>query len=233
MTLCVFWLLMLVLLIEDDKVLAASLSDYLLLDGIECDFAYNGQTGLNLAKQNKYDVIVLDIMLPKLNGFTVCQQLRESGINTPVLMMTARDSLNDKLQGFDSGTDDYITKPFAMAELSARLKALSKRRTNCVSNIIQVDDLKLDLNTHKAHRAGNELTLSPLGWKLLVTLAKHSPKVVTKETLQQEVWDDETNANNLKVQMHKLRQSVDKLFTRPLIHSVPRIGFVLRGQSDA
>ncbi|MEF1339595.1 response regulator, partial [Vibrio rotiferianus] len=96
---------MLVLLIEDDKVLAASLSDYLSLDGIECDFAYNGQTGLNLAMQNEYDVIVLDIMLPKLNGFTVCQQLRENGINTSILMMTARDSLNDKLQGFDSGTD--------------------------------------------------------------------------------------------------------------------------------
>lgn len=224
---------MLVLLIEDDKVLASALSDYLLLDCIECDFAYNGLTGLNLATTNKYDVIVLDIMLPRLNGFSVCQTLREQGVDTPILMMTAKDSLDDKLEGFQVGTDDYVTKPFAMAELSARLKALASRGMGKSSKLIHIGDLKINIESHIAHRNAIELNLSPLSWKLLASLAKHSPNIVSKETLEQEVWGDETSNNNLKVQIHKLRQTIDKPFATSLIHSIPKVGFVLREQKNA
>lgn len=224
---------MLVLLIEDDKVLASALSDYLALDNIECDFAYNGLSGLNLAKENRYDIIVLDIMLPKLNGFSVCQSLRQEGIATPVLMMTARDSLDDKLEGFQSGTDDYVTKPFAMAELSARLQALSNRSHGKITQAIHIGDLSIDFLTHCVYRKDTELSLSPLSWKLLASLAKHSPNIVTKEALEQEVWGEETSHNNLKVQMHKLRQAIDKPFQTSLIHNIPKVGFVLREQHHA
>lgn len=222
---------MIVLMVEDDKVLSSAISDYLALDNIEIDYAFNGESGLKLATQNHYDVILLDIMLPKLNGLTVCQTLRKRGVSTPVLMMTARDSLNDKLEGFSAGTDDYITKPFAMAEIYARLHALVKRSKGQVASKLQIEDLTLDLDKHQAYRSETLLELSPLGWKLLLTLAQHSPSVVTKEELEQEVWGEETNANNLKVQIHKLRQSVDRPFRTPLIHAVPRVGFVLKGEN--
>ncbi|MEZ8194294.1 response regulator transcription factor [Vibrio cortegadensis] len=219
---------MLVLLVEDDKVLASALSDYLTLDNIECDFAYNGLTGLSLATKNKYDIIVLDVMLPKLSGFSVCQSLRDQGIDTPILMMTAKDSLDDKLGGFQVGTDDYVTKPFAMAELSARLKALANRSKGNVSKVIHIGDLSVDIASHTAHRGSVKLSLSPLSWKLLESLVKHSPNVVSKATLEHEVWGEETSDNNLKVQIHKLRQAIDKPFKSSLIHSVPKVGFSLR-----
>lgn len=219
---------MLVLLVEDDKVLASALSDYLELDNIECDFAYNGITGLSLATENQYDIIILDVMLPKLSGFSICQSLRDKGVETPILMMTAKDSLDDKLEGFQVGTDDYVTKPFAMAELSARLKALANRSTGRVSKIIHIGDLSVDMASHTAHRGSIELSLSPLSWKLLKSLVKHSPNVVTKETLEHEVWGEETSDNNLKVQIHKLRQAIDKPFSSSLVHSVPKVGFALR-----
>ncbi|MEZ8092731.1 response regulator transcription factor [Photobacterium swingsii] len=220
---------MIVLMIEDDKVLASALSDYFELDDIELDFAYNGESGLKLATENSYDVILLDIMLPKLSGYSVCKTIRERGISTPILMMTARDALEDKLEGFDAGTDDYITKPFAMAELYARLNALVKRSKGQVSSRLQIEDLTLDLDKHQAYRGKTPLALSPLSWKLLLVLAQHSPAIVTKEALEQEVWGEEISANNLKVQIHKLRQSVDKPFANALIQSVPKVGFVLRG----
>lgn len=219
---------MLVLLVEDDKVLASALSDYLALDNIECDFAYNGLAGLSMATENHYDIIILDVMLPKLSGFSVCQSLRDQGVDTPILMMTAKDSLGDKLEGFRVGTDDYVTKPFAMAELSARLKALSNRSKGNVSKVTHIGDLSVDVASHTAHRGSVELSLSPLSWKLLESLVKHSPNVVSKATLEHEVWGEETSDNNLKVQIHKLRQTIDKPFKSSLIHSIPKVGFALR-----
>tara|TARA_Y100001960_G_scaffold236060_1_gene248558 strand:+ start:232 stop:897 length:666 start_codon:yes stop_codon:yes gene_type:complete len=219
---------MLVLLVEDDKVLASALSDYLALDNIECDFAYNGLAGLSLAMENQYDIIVLDVMLPKLNGFSVCESLRNKGVITPVLMMTAKDSLNDKLEGFRVGTDDYVTKPFAMAELSARLKALANRSRGQVSSVFHIGDLRVDTTSHTVHRDSVELNLAPLSWKLLECLIRHSPNVVSKTTLEQEVWGEEISDNNLKVQIHKLRQSIDKPFSSALVHSIPKVGFALR-----
>lgn len=224
---------MLALLIEDDKVLASAISDYLILDDVECDFAYNGLSGLTLASDNNYDVIILDVMLPRMSGYSVCQQLRKNGVSTPILMMTAKDSLDDKLAGFQVGTDDYLTKPFAMAELSARLNALVLRSQGRISTLIRVGDLQIDTESHTVYRASQLLNLSPLSWKLLVSLAMHSPNIVSKATLEDEVWGEEISHNNLKVQIHKLRQAIDKPFSSSLIHSIPKVGFVLREQEDA
>lgn len=156
-----------VLLVEDDRDLAASVADYLALEHISVDHAYNGQAGLNLAKQNHYDVLLLDLMLPRMDGLSVCEQLRSAGVDTPILMLTARDTLEDKIAGFDAGTDDYLVKPFAMEELVIRVRALAKRRSGQVQKL-SVADLTMDLDARTITRAGQNVKLPPvvgLSWK--------------------------------------------------------------------
>lgn len=219
------------LLVEDDLDLAATVSAFLELEGIECDHAYNGPAGLELALNNSYDVILLDLMLPRLDGLSVCTRLREAGVDTPVLMLTARDTLDDKLEGFNAGTDDYLVKPFALEELTVRIKVLKNRRSGAVHRL-QVADLELDLGGHRASRAGIELKLSPTGWKLLETLARATPKAVSRQELERAVWQDEPpDSNSLKVHLFKLRKKVDEPFERPLIHTVTGFGFVLKDES--
>jgi len=217
-----------VLLVEDDRDLAASVADYLLLERITCDHAYNGQAGLTLACENPYDVILLDLMLPRMDGLTVCEKLREKGIDTPVLMLTARDTLDDKVAGFNAGTDDYLVKPFALEELVVRVMALSKRRSGQVQKLT-VADLELDLQSKTATRNGKILKLTPTGWILLETLMRASPSVVTRQTLENTVWpDDVPDTNSLKVHMYNLRQQVDKPFESNLIHTLQGQGFVVK-----
>lgn len=219
--------MMTVLLVEDNQALAASIADYLLLDDIDCDHAYNGKAGLNLALENQYDVILLDIMLPYMDGLSVCAQLRQQGIDTPILMLTARDTLDDKLAGFTVGTDDYLVKPFAMEELVVRIKALSQRRSGQVKKL-QIADLKLDMHSHIATRAEQTLKLTPSGWILLETLMRASPQVVSKAELEKALWQDSPpDTNSLKVHMYNLRQQVDKPFDKALIQTVSGKGFVL------
>jgi DNA-binding response OmpR family regulator len=216
------------LLVEDDIDLAATVSSYLELEGIECDHAYNGPSGLELALKNHYDVILLDLMLPRMDGLSVCTKIREAGTDTPVLMLTARDTLEDKLEGFNVGTDDYLVKPFALEELVVRIHALKNRRSGAVHRL-QVADLILNLTTHSASRNGVELKLSPTGWKLLETLARSTPKAVSRHDLERAVWqDDPPDSNSLKVHLFKLRKKVDEPFDRALVHTVSGFGFVLR-----
>jgi DNA-binding response OmpR family regulator len=144
------------LLVEDDIDLATALIDYMSLEEIECDFAADGQVGYNLIMANRYEVIVLDLNLPKIEGLVVCERIRERGIETPVLMLTARDTLDDKLQGFSHGADDYLVKPFAMEELMVRIQVLAKRRSGQVSKL-RVADLELDMAQRKVTRAGQEI----------------------------------------------------------------------------
>jgi len=220
------------LLIEDDKDLAEAISDYMELDGFEFDFAYNGQSGLNLALANRYDIILTDLNMPKMDGIDVCQSLRDKGITTPVLMLTARDTLDDKLVGFAAGSDDYLVKPFAMAELQVRLLALVRRVKNRVANL-SVGDLTLDLDKHQATRSGTVLKLPPVCWKMLVCLMQNSPNVVSKTQLEDEVWeDDHPSADSLKVHLFKLRQIVDAPFESKLIHTVHGVGIVLREATE-
>jgi len=221
-----------VLLIEDNIALANTIVDYLAVAHINCDFADNGRTGLNLALVNQYHAILLDINLPHIDGLQVCEALRQQGIETPVLMLTARDSLADKLAGFQAGTDDYLVKPFQLEELTARIKALSNRRSS-QSKKLTVADLVLDNQSKQVTRAGTALELTPTGWIILEVLMRNSPNIVTRQTLEWAIWqDDVPETDLLKVHLYRLRQQVDKPFTHKLIHTMPNQGFLLRSQHD-
>ncbi len=217
-----------VLLIEDDLDLAASLIEYLELENIICDHASNGVHGVQLATENTYDVLLLDIELPRLDGYGVCEALRRAGSDVPVLMLTARDTLDDKVAGFEAGTDDYLVKPFAMQELLFRIRALAKRRSS-QSRRFLIGDLEIDTEQRMARRSGVELHLAPKEWALLEYMAKASPGVAVREQMVRAVWGEESpESNSLKVHMHNLRQKVDKPFPTPLIQTVPGVGFALR-----
>jgi DNA-binding response OmpR family regulator len=217
-----------VLLVEDDFDLAASMIEYLELEDIICDHASNGVHGVQLARENKYDVLLLDIMLPQMDGYGVCEMIRRDGSDIPVLMLTARDTLDDKIAGFEAGTDDYLVKPFAMKELLFRIRALAKRRSSQPRRYL-FDDLEINTETRQARRGDVELHLAPKEWDLLAYLARVSPEVAAREDLVRAVWGDAPpESNSLKVHMHKLREKVDKPFSSSLIQTVPGVGFVLR-----
>jgi len=217
-----------VLLVEDDLDLAETVIQYLELENVRCDYAANGMTGLQLAQQHRYDVLLLDINLPRLDGLSVCQRLRTAGDDTPVLMLTARDRLNDKLDGFQAGTDDYLVKPFELQELVVRLQALARRRSGQVL-ILRCGDLEMNLDERSVRRAGKPLKLSPTGWRLLEILMRASPSVVSRKTLEETLWGDEIpDSNSLKVHLFHLRKAVDSPFPTALLHTVPGHGFVLK-----
>ena len=217
-----------VLLVEDDRDLAASVADYLALEQFSVDHAYNGKAGRTLAMENSYDVLLLDLMLPRMDGLTLCEKLRQAGLDTPVLMLTARDTLDDKVAGFRAGTDDYLIKPFAMEELVMRVKALAKRRSGQVRRL-QVGELVMELDSRTVVRAGQPLKLTPSSWTLLETLMRASPAVVPRRRLEQALWpNDVPDSNSLKVHMYHLRQQVDKSFSKSLIHTLPGKGVVVK-----
>lgn len=219
---------LLFLLVEDDIDLAAAVVDYLDLENIQCDHASNGVAGLNFLKRNQYDVIILDLNLPKMNGLQVCEQLRESGIDTPVLMLTARDTLDDKLTGFSKGADDYLVKPFAMEELIIRTQVLAKRRSGQVSRL-SVHDVVLDINQKQVFRNNQLLKLSPTALKILELLMRASPNPVSREKIMQSIWGDEQpDSNSLKVHIFNLRKHIDGDTTNKLIHTIPGSGFAIK-----
>jgi DNA-binding response OmpR family regulator len=182
---------------------------------------------------NDYQAILLDINLPRMNGLEVCEVLRNRGVDVPVLMLTARDSLADKLAGFDAGTDDYLVKPFELSELTARVKALAKRRS-LLAQQLEVGPLLMDLSLKTACRHGQILSLTPTCWTLLEILMRESPNVVSREKLQNAIWkgSDLPDSNVLKVHLYKLRQQVDKPFSTKLIHTVAAHGFAIRVPND-
>jgi len=221
------------LLVEDNVSLAQTVIAYFDLEGIDCDYASTGSQGLDLALSNVYQAILLDINLPRMNGLEVCEVLRNRGVDVPVLMLTARDSLADKLAGFDAGTDDYLVKPFELSELTARVKALAKRRS-LLTQQLEVGPLFMDLSLKTACRHGQILSLTPTCWTLLEILMRESPNVVSREKLQNAIWkgSDLPNSNVLKVHLYKLRQQVDKPFSTKLIHTVAAHGFAIRVPND-
>jgi DNA-binding response OmpR family regulator len=220
------------LLVEDDIDLATAVIDYFDLEKIQCDHAANGLSGFNLIKTNHYDVVILDLNLPKMNGLEVCEKLRAQGIDTPILMLTAKDTLDDKLQGFAKGTDDYLVKPFAMEELIVRVKVLSQRRSGQVKKVT-VCGLTLDAQQQLILRNDLPLKLSPISFKILETLMLASPDSVSREKLLQNVWgDQQPDSNSLKVHMFNLRKAVEGLpAEKKLIHTLVGYGFVLKDES--
>lgn len=217
-----------ILLVEDDLDLAATIIDYLEIEEICCDHAANGLIGLQLIEKNNYDVAILDINMPQMNGLTLCKSIRELGSNIPILMLTARDSLPDKLAGFDVGTDDYMVKPFEMLELIARINALSKRQSG-QSERFSIADLTVDFKSKVAKRHQRDLKLSPTGWILLEVLLRKSPQVISREQLSRAIWGDETpDSNSLKVHIFKLRQQIDCEGESKLLKTISGQGFTLK-----
>lgn len=221
-----------VLLVEDDLDLAATVIQFLELEGIQCDHANNGVSGLNLLLSHRYDALLLDLNLPRMDGITLCEKVREKGNDTPILMLTARDQLSDKIEGFQAGTDDFLVKPFELEELVLRVRSLTRRRSGQVQRL-SCGDLTMDLTRRKVERAGKQLHCSPVAWKLLETLMRASPGAVSREKLQQSVWGDEPpDSNSLKVHMHHLRKSVETGFDVTMIHTVQGYGFALYPQES-
>jgi DNA-binding response OmpR family regulator len=220
-----------VLLVEDHRALAESVGAYLDAAGFEVDYAADGVSALHLAVTNTYDAIVLDIGLPGVSGLDVCRRIRsESKSSIPIIMLTARDQLDDKLAGFDAGADDYLVKPFAMPELEARLAAIIRRRqSDAFSDRYSIGDLTLDAAAAEVTRAGRRIKLSRKQFDILRILMRESPNVVTREGLERSLWgDDPPDSDALRSHLYNLRKLVDKGFDHELIETVPGVGFRIR-----
>lgn len=218
-----------ILVIEDNRDILANILDYLELKGFTVDCAQDGLSGMHLALTQPYDLIVLDIMLPGMDGYQLCQKLRqEANNNTPIIMLTARDALDDRLKGLHAGADDYLVKPFALSELVARIEAVLRRSSGANKRVLEVADLRYNLETLEVSRAGQPLKLNPIGLKLLATLMQRSPAVVRREALEEALWgDDIPDSDSLRSHIHQLRQSIDKPFATTLLHTVHGVGFRL------
>lgn len=216
-----------ILIVEDNRDILANLIDFLELKGHTVDCAENGMNGLHLAATEHFDLAILDIMLPGIDGFTLCKRLREGQHHLPVIMLTARDTLDDRLKGFSSGADDYLVKPFELSELEARIEAIV-RRTRGTQRRLQVGDLCYDLDTLGITRGNQSIRLNPICLTLLETLMRKSPSVVRRDILEEAVWgDDAPDSDSLRSHIHTLRQAIDKPFNSPLLHTVHGIGFKL------
>ncbi len=218
-----------ILLVEDHADIAGVIFDYFELLGHTMDHALSGTQALNLVEDNHYDVVILDVMLPKMDGMTVCKKLRENGVDTPVLMLTAMGEREDILSGFDHGADDYLVKPFDLKILEARVSALNRRRTGQVSvRELVFGELRLSLTSHVAVRRECQLTLNPSLFTVLKLLMARAPQVVTKEELITALWgDDEPEGNVLRSHVYQLRNLIDKPFEYGYIRTVPKIGYQL------
>jgi len=218
-----------ILIVEDNRDIAANLGDYLSDRGHEVDYAFDGVTGLHLAVSHEFDAMVLDLALPGMDGLEVCRKMREEGRKeTPVLMLTARDQIDDKLAGFDSGADDYLVKPFELREVEARLQVLSRRGQRIAPRELNVADLHFNLETLTVARAGKRIDLNPIGLKLLEKLMTASPKVVSRGELEHHVWGEELpDSDSLRVHIHSLRAAIDKPFDKALLITRHGIGYSL------
>jgi len=220
-----------VLLIEDHKPLRRALKQGLEEEGFAVDAAADGEEGNFKARTAEYDVIILDLMLPKIDGMTLLQNWRKDGIKTHVLVLTARGSIEDKVKGLDQGADDYLTKPFELEELIARLRALIRRRHQVKDPIVRIFDLEIDTAARAARRGGQTVHLTPREFALLEFLAFHRGKVVTRSMIWEHLYDeqDENTSNVVDVYIRYLRNKIDKGFDPPLIQTRWGEGYMLRG----
>lgn len=222
-----------ILIIEDEHKIANSIKQGLEQERYIVDTAYDGTAGYDLAVSEQYDVIVLDRLLPGLDGLTMCQKLREEKNNTPILMLTAKAQLGDRVEGLNSGADDYLVKPFAFEELLARIKALSRRPREVMQTQITVEDVTIDISTYEVMRSGKKIQLSAKEFSLLEYLMRHAHKTITKEQIMSHVWDYDANIlpNTVEVFIGYLRNKLDKPFKNkaPLIHTIRGFGYRIGG----
>jgi two-component system copper resistance phosphate regulon response regulator CusR len=218
-----------ILVVEDERKAAAYLAKGLSENGFAVDVAAAGDDGLKLAKSIDFDLIVLDVMLPKLDGWGVLSALREAGKQTPVLFLTARDAVEDRVKGLDLGADDYLIKPFAFSELLARVRTLLRRNPPRSSDLVQVADLEIDVVRRRATRNGQRLDLTPKEFGLLSLFARSTGEVLTRGFIAEQVWDVsfESETNVVDVHVRRLRAKADDPFPKKLIHTVRGVGYVL------
>ena len=223
-----------ILIVEDNIDIAENIADYFDLQGHVTDFAMDGIGGLHLALTQEYDAIILDIMLPGMDGLTFCRKLRNEGEKaTPVLMLTARDTLDDKLEGFDAGADDYLVKPFDLEELNARIQALVRRSDHPKNKLLRIGDLEMDLGKMQVQRAGRLIELNRVCLKILPMLMQASPNVVSRQEIEHALWSDmPPGSDALRSHIYTLRQAVDKPFKHHLIQTVHGLGYKLVDPND-
>lgn len=220
-----------VLLVEDNRRLSLSLKNSLIEEGYAVDTAFDGKEGLDLAAYTPYDLIILDVMLPEMNGLEVCRTLRREGLKTPILLLTARDAVEDRVKGLDSGADDYLVKPFAMSELLARLRALMRREASSKSGLLQVGDLVIDPATHFVERNGQDIKLTAREYTLLEYFMRHPNQLITREMVENHLWnyDFESISNVVDVYVRRLRRKIDDPFGEPrMLETIRGAGYRLR-----
>lgn len=223
-----------ILLVEDDKEAATYLVKGLTESGHTVEHAADGDAGLQLAMENAYDSMIVDRMLPRRDGLSLIEEIRKSGNNTPVLILSALDNVDERITGLKAGGDDYLTKPYSLSELTARLHALTRRAQSGTSEtVLRVGDLSLDLIKHKVTRAGENINLQPREFRLLEYLMQHTGQVVTRSMLLENVWDYhfDPQTNVIDVQISRLRSKIDKDFDTPLLHTVRGAGYKLQEES--
>lgn len=223
-----------VLLVEDQLSIAQNIAEFMEAKGHTFDFATNGNQGLALALAHCYDLIILDLNLPSMDGLEICKQVREkSERHVPIIMLTARDSIEDKISGFGVGADDYLTKPFLLQELEVRCLALSRRHLLQTTNLLTLGSLTIDRKTKQVTRDGNKLELHAMGYRILSVLAESYPQVVSRTQLIQKIWGDEpTESDAMRSHIYQLRNVLDKPFDAPLLKTVHGVGFVLDIKND-
>jgi heavy metal response regulator len=219
-----------ILVVEDEKKVARFIQQGLEEERYTVDTAFDGEQGLQMAQSQSYDLIIMDIMLPRKNGIEVTRELRTGEGNTPILMLTAKSAIEDKVVGLDSGADDYLTKPFAFAELLARVRSLMRRGSMEKSTILSVADLELDTITHKARRGNRTIELTAKEYALLEFLLRNRDRVLSRTIISEHIWDYnfDTGTNLIDVYVNHLRSKIDSGFDRKLIHTVRGVGYVLK-----
>jgi two-component system, OmpR family, copper resistance phosphate regulon response regulator CusR len=224
-----------ILLVEDEPQAAGMLALGLREQGYAVDMAADGGLALESIRSGPYDLVILDVILPGKDGFSVCRELRASGQNMPILMLTAKDALQDRITGLDYGADDYITKPFEYRELLARVRALLRRRGSAYREEIRVGDLSVDLRTRRVERAGEAVELSAKEYAVLEYMALRADELVTREDLTEHVWDESFNefSNLVEVYMLRLRRKIDSRHALKLIRTRRGAGYVLSADSRA
>ncbi len=221
-----------ILLVEDENDLALIIKQGLEEEGYIVDLARDGEVGQYMAESYPLDVIILDIMLPKTDGLTVLSNIRKKGIATPVILLTARDAILDKIKGLDTGADDYLTKPFVFGELLARIRTLIRRRSSAKESVIRVADLEINTSTHDVSRNGRPVTLSAREYALLEFLAYHKDEVVSRTDIMEHIYNEESDmdSNVVDVYINYLRNKIDKDHAQKLIHTVRGAGYMLKSR---
>jgi DNA-binding response OmpR family regulator len=222
---------MYILYVEDDARVGRAVGRGLTDAGHRVDLADNGPEGLERASTGAYDLIVLDVLLPGMDGIAICREVRRQGVTTPVLMLTARDAIGDRVRGLDAGADDYLVKPFALAELLARIRALGRRGDGRLGGeVLTVGDLQLDLEQRQARRGDRSIELTAKEFQLLEYLMRHAGRLLTKDQILQHVWgyDAEVSSNVTEIYIHYLRDKIDRSFADPLIRTVRGAGYMLK-----